>query len=228
MENQEILVSKLLASSRGIKIIKSRYKNQITKFPNSFDWNGYSDLEKKLNEYEKNSNAQIFQILKPEIKMAANKAQMKFPSIPLELNDFLTEGWISLNEAIIKYDCKRSDRGFSKYYLDVVYWRSMDYIRKFLTNKHKAVNLALTRSIVNASFDFDTLDLVESDPWKHNNIMSIIKDFAKNANNLDREILGNYLYGDDLDTIAQKVNCEKRSTQRKLHIVLGNLKRKLA
>ncbi|WP_338972361.1 hypothetical protein [Spiroplasma endosymbiont of Panorpa germanica] len=228
MHNHEPIVSKLVETNSGLKNIKNKYFDQMVLFPNSFDPEGYEDLIKKLDENEERARARIFQVLQSDIKMSVSKAQMKFPNIPLEANDFLTEGWSSLSEALKKFNPRKSDRGFSKYYLEIVYWRSMDYIRKFLTNKHKAVNLAITRSSLNSSFDFDFVDLVESDPWKYNNIMSMIREYVKNCNGMEKDILTNYLIGENIETIATKVNRDKRATQRKLQIALSNLKRKLA
>ncbi|AHI53445.1 hypothetical protein SSABA_v1c00330 [Spiroplasma sabaudiense Ar-1343] len=228
MVNEE-LINKLIKDHDVIKELISALKIQRDLIVNE----QLFIIDLQIQEEETNLEIikeKIFKELKIQAKMFSRKALLKFRNIPLEIDDLVTESWLALCEALRKFDSKISKRGFIKYYLEMVYWRSMDYIRKFLTNRHKTINLALTKPIKtwDSDNDFALVDMSADDPWKFREVVNCIQEYIDAANEQDRKTLKGFLEGDSIENMADEMVCSPRTMKRRLKTVLHNLKSKLA
>ncbi|ATZ16857.1 hypothetical protein ELUMI_v1c01290 [Williamsoniiplasma luminosum] len=94
----------------------------------------------KWSETEIHEKYELFAKLEKPIQFAITRVLSKFPSIPLERNDFTSIAWMAFDEAISKFMSMKTRKTMINFVIDSVYWKCMDYAAAFVNNRHRILN----------------------------------------------------------------------------------------
>ncbi|WP_031542835.1 hypothetical protein [Mesoplasma photuris] len=178
-------------------------------------------LKQDIRNLSPEDKIRFYNALKKVINFAISKAYSKLSAPALERQDYEHIGWLAFEESLEIYHTKGKRKTYISFLIDSIYWKCMDMSIKFLTNKHRVVNVAYSGLFDKDEFHDQNINIDEEF-----SLRSTIEWYFKNknTNEIDKQIFDLYIYGEKKQDITAILGISRNKMMNSLNKTLRELK----